>query len=290
MKPYSAVYPSDELDVKYIKSTLKGDTKSLNLLIMNHQAYIYNVAWKMTGNIEEAKDLSQEVLIKIISNLGKFKFKSSFRTWAYRITFNHFINERKKMNLFIPTSFEETGKNQKAAPVNYMTDIEEEEEMELLQKVRLNFISGLLLCLKKEQRLIFIIGEIFRGDHTVGSEIMDISKANFRMKLSKSRKDLSHFMSGKCGLVDERNPCRCHKKVKTVIDMKSIEAKKLLHNKVEYETFKSYLVDDADFIATNIDLKYAELQNNTYKEDFDKKSFIENILNDKNWKSILNLN
>ena len=291
MNPFSAAYPSDELDKELIELTLKGDKKSLSLLIKNHQAYIYNVAWKMTGNIDDAKDLSQEVLIKIITNIGKFQFKSSFRTWAYRIVFNHFMNDKKKMNFVIPTNFEEMGAQLKAAPDHDMTEDEKEEKKELIREVRLNCLSGMILCLNKEQRLIYIIGEIFGADHTIGSEIMDMSKANFRMKLSKARKDLYNFMNNQCGLVDKKNPCRCHKKVKTAVDMKFINAKDLLHNKAEYDTFQSYLGDDADFLTANADLKYAELQQNlSFKKDFDKKLFIEEILDNDNWKSILNLN
>lgn len=98
-------------------------------------------------------------------------------------------------------------------------------------------------------------------------------------------------MNKQCGLVDKSNPCRCHKKVKTAVDMKFINAKDLLHNKAEYDTFQSYLGDDADFLTANADLKYAELQQNlSFKKDFDKKGFIEDILDNESWKSILNLN
>ena len=78
--------------------------------------------------------------------------------------------------------------------------------------------------------MIYIIGEMFRADHTVGSEIMEMSKANFRMKLSKARKDLINFMQNKCGLIDKANPCRCHKKVTVSIEARIIESKKLLQN------------------------------------------------------------
>jgi cob(I)alamin adenosyltransferase len=172
-----------------------------------------------------------------------------------------------------------------------MTPEEQKEKQELIREVRLNCLSGMILCLNKEQRLIYIIGEIFAANHTIGSEIMEMSKANFRMKLSKARKDLYNFMNNQCGLVDKNNPCRCHKKVKAAVDMKFINAKDLLHNRPEYETFQSQLQPDADFLTANADLKYAELQQNlSFKNDFDKKLFIEDILDNESWKSILNLN
>jgi RNA polymerase sigma factor (sigma-70 family) len=65
-----------------IKKSLDGDKHALNELIKLHEPFIYNVAWKYTNDENEAKDLTQEVLIKVITKLSSFEGKSSFRTWA----------------------------------------------------------------------------------------------------------------------------------------------------------------------------------------------------------------
>ncbi len=83
MNPFSNTYNSDASDRELFKRIKEGDKNSLNTLISRHQPFIYNIAWKMTGDSVTAEDLSQEALLKIISNLGSFKHKSSFRTWAY---------------------------------------------------------------------------------------------------------------------------------------------------------------------------------------------------------------
>ncbi len=56
------------------------------------------VAWKYTNNQEDAKDLSQEVLIKIITKLSTFKGNSSFRTGEYRIVVNQFLQKKTKLD------------------------------------------------------------------------------------------------------------------------------------------------------------------------------------------------
>jgi hypothetical protein len=139
--------------------------------------------------------------------------------------------------------------------------------------------------------MIYIIGEIFGADHTVGSEIMEISKSNYRMKLSKARKDLYHFMQNKCGLVNKANPCRCHKKVTFATANGMVDAKNLLFNKKEYSTFRAQLGPDADFLVDDSELKIAALhQDHSFKTTFDKKNFLVKILEDANWQSRLNLN
>ncbi|MCF8254471.1 MAG: RNA polymerase sigma factor [Bacteroidia bacterium] len=291
MNPFKNTYTSHKSDEELIQGTLAGNKTSLTQLIERHQPFIYNLAWKMTGSIADAEDLTQETLIKIISNLGTFKQESSFRTWAYRIAKNQFLNNQKKPSNIFAKSFDELGERLDQTPNIDLTENEIAEQTDSIREVRLTCLSGMLLCLTQEQRMIYIIGEIMGADHNIGSEIMEISKDNFRMKLSKARKDLYNFMLNKCGLVNKANPCRCHKKVSFATKHGMVDAKNLLFNRKEYSTFKLQLEPDADFLVEESELKYAELhQGHSYRTQFDKKNFLVKLLEDANWRSKLNLN
>lgn len=291
MNPFKSTYSSDQTDKTLIQQVLEGDKTSLTKLIERHQPFIYNIAWKMTGNTTDAEDLTQETLIKIISNLSSFKQESAFQTWAYRIAKNHFLNSQKKSSTFFANNFEVLGNHLDAAPNTDLSESEKIEQRETIREVRLNCLSGMLLCLTKEQRLIYIIGEIFGADHNIGSEIMEISRDNYRMKLSKARKDLYNFMQNKCGLVNKANPCRCHKKVTFATANGMVDAKNLLFNRKEYSTFKEQLEPDANFLVEDSELKIAALhQDHSFKTAFDKKNFLIKLLDDANWQSRLNLN
>ncbi|NJL77375.1 MAG: RNA polymerase sigma factor [Saprospiraceae bacterium] len=281
----------DQTDEELIQQILDGKKSALTTLIEKHQPFIYNLAWKLTGNISDAEDLTQETLIKIISNLSTFKQESSFTTWAYRIAKNHFLNSQKKTSNLFASNFEDLGNMLDAAPSIDISKEEQAQKREEIREVRLQCLSGMLLCLTKEQRMIYIIGEIFGADHTIGSEIMETSKDNYRMKLSKARKDLYNFMQNKCGLVNKDNPCRCHKKVTFATENGMVDAKNLLFNRKEYSTFKEQLQPDADFLVDDSELKIAELhQDHSFKTTFEKKNFLVKILEDANWQSRLNLN
>lgn len=291
MNIFKKTYQTDQPDKKLIQQILAGEKTALTILVERHQPFIYNLAWKLTGNLSDAEDLTQETLIKIISSLSSFKEESSFTTWAYRIAKNHFLNSQKKTANHFANSFEELGNNLDNAPNIDLTEDEILEKTEAIREVRLQCLSGMLLCLTKEQRMIYIIGEIFGADHNIGSEIMEISKDNYRMKLSKARKDLYNFMQNKCGLVNKTNPCRCHKKVTFATENGMVDAKNLLFNRKEYSTFKEQLEPDADFLVDDSELKIAELhQDHSFKTTFDKKNFLVKILEDASWQSRLNLN
>jgi RNA polymerase sigma factor (sigma-70 family) len=205
-------------DTELINKALKGDKKSLSDLIQQNQGYIYNVALKMFNSIEDAEDLTQEVLIKIITNLASYNStKSQFRTWAYRIAFNHFLNRKKAEYEKAITNFGDFFSAIESVPEINLSDEEESEMKLLVSESKVSCMAGMLMCLDREQRLIYIVGEIFEIDHQVASEIFQITPDNFRQKLSRTRKDLYQWMNNKCGLVNNGNPCRCNKKTKGFI-------------------------------------------------------------------------
>src|ERR1700744_1077812 len=97
---------TDQLDTSLVKLAIGGDKKALQNLIVRHQLFVYNLAFKMTKSVEDAEDLTQEVFIKAVTALTKFEGKSKFRTWLYRITVNHFINAKKSKSEVEISDFE----------------------------------------------------------------------------------------------------------------------------------------------------------------------------------------
>lgn len=291
MNPFSSAYTTDRTDDTLVAEVLEGNKQSLNTLIQKHQSYIYNIAWKMTGDISQAEDLTQEALIKIISKLSSFKGESAFRTWAYRIVWNHFLNEKKKSNSIFPDNFDDLGNSLDNTPSIEISLEEQEAKKEEIRELRLQCLSGMLLCLTKEQRLVYIIGDIFEADHNIGSQIMSVSKDTYRKKLSRARADLYNFMRNKCGLVDKSNPCRCHKKVSIALEGGMVDAKNLLFNKKEYSTFKKQIEPEANRLVEESEDLYAALhKEHSFKTDFGKKNFLQSILESASWQNTLNLN
>ena len=76
--------------------------------------------------------------------------------------------------------------------------------------------------------MIYVLSEIFGVTDVVGSELLEISRDNYRQKLARARRDLHSFMQGQCGLVNAANPCRCHRKVQGFIRAGYIDPTKLI--------------------------------------------------------------
>ncbi len=71
-----------------IKQAKKGDVECFEELIKQHQQFAYNIALKILGNPEDAKDATQDALVKVYKNMKSYREDSKFSTWLYRIVMN----------------------------------------------------------------------------------------------------------------------------------------------------------------------------------------------------------
>ena len=76
-------YLSDTKDSELVTSAQQGNRAALESLILRHQGWIYNIALRMVGSPHDAEDVTQEILIKMLTKLSSFQGKSDFRTWLY---------------------------------------------------------------------------------------------------------------------------------------------------------------------------------------------------------------
>ena len=77
-----------EQEAAIINAVLKGDTNAYEYLVKEYEKNVYNLALRMTGNSEDAYDMSQEAFIKAYNSLGSFRGDSKFSVWLYRIVSN----------------------------------------------------------------------------------------------------------------------------------------------------------------------------------------------------------
>jgi hypothetical protein len=98
----------------------------------------------------------------------------------------------------------------------------------LVEETKNGCTMGMLLCLDRKQRLIFILGAVLGASDTVGGEMLEMSAGNFRQCLARARRDLHSFMNGQCGLVNKDNPCRCPKKTRGFIEAGHVDPHHLL--------------------------------------------------------------
>jgi len=88
-------------DHELVLEVLRGSRSSFEILIERYQKKIYGMILQMTGDTETARDLTQEIFLKVYMNLPKFNFKYRFFSWLYRIMLNETINALKSKKHFL---------------------------------------------------------------------------------------------------------------------------------------------------------------------------------------------
>lgn len=253
----------EEKDSLLITKALDGSQQALELLIKKHQSWIYNVSLMMVAHPDDAADITQEVLIKLITNLATFNHKSNFRTWLYRIIKNHFLNMKRTKYEQAQLSFTNYFKRVDTMPDEVLTDHSYAADNRLLiEETKIACMKGMLLCLNRDQRFIFIIGAIFNFSDDIGSQVMEISKGNFRVKLHRAKKDLFNFMNNNCGLIHKKNPCRCAKKTVASIKAGHIDPKKLLFQQSVISSIEKIASDKSTIFVREIIDNYQQLYQN----------------------------
>jgi len=73
----------------------RGDSQAFARLVALHERMVFNLAVRLLGDCEEAKDLSQDVFLQVYRTLGRFEGRSSLKTWIYRIVVNQCRNRQR---------------------------------------------------------------------------------------------------------------------------------------------------------------------------------------------------
>ena len=86
---YPAVHHDVELDVELVERHRCGDLQAFDEVYARFAEMVYNLAVRLSGNREEAADLTQEIFLRIYRHLGSFAGRSTLKTWVFRIAVNH---------------------------------------------------------------------------------------------------------------------------------------------------------------------------------------------------------
>ena len=283
---------SPDVERDLVERAQAGNKDALEQLVTRHQRWIYNIVLRMICLPQDAEEITQEFLIKLITKLSTFKGESRFRTWLYRIVVNHVLNMKRTRGEEVEWTFERYGSGLSSAPDEELPDPRSVPvDLKLIvDEAMIGCTSGMLLCLSREQRIAYILGEIFGVTDTVGAELLETSRDAFRQKLSRARRDLHQFMHGQCGLINASNPCRCAKKTQAFIRAGYIDTNRLLFAREHVTRVRDVAQKTHEDLET-LDAEYAEIhRGHPFSDGPDFVALLRDLMQRPDFKKTVDLN
>lgn len=174
-------------DEDLVRRSKNNDLQAFEELICRYERKIYNIAYRMMGNYEDANDIAQEAFLRAFRALDGFRGDASFSTWLCRIVTNLCRDELRKRYRFSVESLDEEiclseGEVKKQIPSSNPGPEEIYERQELQQG-----LQDLLMTLSPEFRLAIVLRDIQGLTYQEIAEQMECSMGTVKSRISRGR-------------------------------------------------------------------------------------------------------
>ena len=93
---------STEIDPELLEACRSGDRDGFRALFEMYKDKVYSIALRYSGNPATAMDITQDVFVRLFSQMANFRGESSFDTWLYRLVVNRCLDDRRKLRRIVP--------------------------------------------------------------------------------------------------------------------------------------------------------------------------------------------
>jgi|AGTN01.2.fsa_nt_gi RNA polymerase sigma factor, sigma-70 family len=188
---------TDEL---LVHKTIQGDRDAYGQLVERYQHQLYDLIFRMLNNREDARDVSQEIFMKVFRSLDKFRYESKFSTWLYRVATNHCLDflrkkKREKERYAIRESPPESSPGGELQSGAWC-----EPEQSLLQKESLQRLQQALGELPESYRLPLLLQHYRKMSYQEIAHIMDIPVKTVATRIYRAKNMLKECLGGGDGL------------------------------------------------------------------------------------------
>ena len=197
------------------RQAIGGNRDALDRLVRALQSDVYGLALRMLWNREDAEDATQEILVRTVTRLAQFDFRSRLKTWVYRIAVNYILDVKKSPVERLRLDFQQfAGDLVDGLSSDGPAD---SERSVLVEEVKIGCTLGMLQCLDRPHRLAYVLGEILELSGPECAEALDISPELFRKRMQHARTAIEAFTRKHCGLASDNAACACHRRLPAAV-------------------------------------------------------------------------
>lgn len=185
-------------DIDLIHQVKKGNENAFEQLVYRYDRIVLSIAIKYTGNIDDAKDLYQEIFIRAFRGLNNFQFRSEFSTWLYRIAVNVCLTYKSRSKEYLKVSIME--ENDESDFTNEISrqlvyDGSSPEEQAASSELS-EIIDAALETLSSRQKMAFILKHYEGYKIREIAEMLNCKEGTIKKYLFDAIKNLRNKLSG----------------------------------------------------------------------------------------------
>lgn len=174
-----------------------GDHDAFAVLVEESQGKIYNLTLRMTGNPDDAAELTQEAYLNAWRGLKNFQGDSSFSTWVYRLASNACIDflrrEKRRKDIATAVSIDDDGDEGRQLDLPDQTyDPHRQSEQRELKET----LAAGLLTLSEEHRKVLVLREVEGLSYSEIAEILQLGEGTVKSRISRARLALRKYLIG----------------------------------------------------------------------------------------------
>ncbi len=189
--------PSPKIQKEVIENCKAGDEKAFTEIVLHRQKRVFNIAYRILGNSEEAKDLAQEVFLSVFESIKDLKEEIKFDAWLTQITLNHCRNRwkyLKRRQYFSSDSLDDPIETEDGSMPRAITDPSDNPEILLEKKMIQQLIQRGLLELKEGQRELLVLRDLQGFSYEEMGETLGLPEGTIKSKLHRARMDLKEVL------------------------------------------------------------------------------------------------
>jgi len=188
-------------EAQLVEAVARGDQTALGDLLDAYQQRIYNVCLRMLGNRDDAAEVSQEAMLRIIQHIGQFKGQSRLSTWIIRIAMNLSVSRLRKRKVRQTVSLDAVDDDQSTALRDQLADeAEPGPESSVQEKEMLAHLHTALGLVDEQFRSVLVLRDIEQMDYRQIAEVLSVPTGTVKSRLFRARLALRRQLQKLCPL------------------------------------------------------------------------------------------
>jgi RNA polymerase sigma-70 factor (ECF subfamily) len=188
-----------QIDPLTLKRAQKGNQNAFETILSAHERMIYGICLRMTGNRDDAMDVSQETAVRVWRNIGRFSGEAALSTWIYRIATNACLDHLRKRRDTLSVDEMGEGGYAPAAPAT------ETPEGALGGKETLREVERALTQLPEDQRAAVVLRDVQDLSYEEVARVLGVNLNTVKSRISRGRKNLRDLLGSHEELLQKSN-------------------------------------------------------------------------------------